>query len=44
VLKMIAEGLLAWPNRLTTMPSYKPLVTGTRHGRCSLPQPLKWEA
>jgi hypothetical protein len=44
VLKTIAEGLLAWPNRRTTMPSYKPLVTGTRHGRCSLPQPLKWEA
>jgi hypothetical protein len=44
VLKIIAEGLLAWPNRRTTLPSYKPLVTGTRHGRRSLPQPLKGEA
>jgi hypothetical protein len=44
VLKNIAEGMLAWPNRRTIMPSDKPLVTGTRHGRCSLPQPLKWEA
>jgi hypothetical protein len=36
-----SEGLLAWPNRRTTMPSHKPLITGTRHGRFSLPQPLK---
>jgi hypothetical protein len=35
VLKIIVEGLLAWPDRRTTMPSYKPLVTGTRHGRRS---------
>jgi len=41
VLKIIAEGLLAWPSRRTTVPSYQPLVTGTRHSRCSLPQPLK---
>jgi len=26
------------------VPSYLPLVTGTRHSRCSLPQPLKGEA
>jgi hypothetical protein len=44
VLKPIAEGLLVWPNRRITMPSYKPFVTGIRQGRRSLPQPLKLQA
>ena len=36
VLTFIAEGLPAWPDRRTTMPGWKPLVTGTRPGRRSL--------
>jgi hypothetical protein len=40
----MADGPLAWPNRRTTMPGDKPLVTGTRYGRYNRPEPLKWEA
>jgi hypothetical protein len=44
VQKINAEGLLAWPNRRTTSLGDKPLVTGSQYGRCSLPEPFKWEA